>query len=247
MKKRSLFTSIRPDGILRWSTAAILLGGLSGCERQYVATEKDAKMAEIQSRIDELDSQQELLKQGEVANNFNIPGVGYYHAAKNDFYEHPYGFERDGKWFVDGVWQSSPGNDYIPPSRPSPSALKKVDAALTREQQLANNSSGGGGQQASQHGGGMGMGNMLMMYWLLSGNRGMFSPGAGFRNAGQNAGNWQQNVERERRNVASHASSNPGYNRMVNESRMKGNPIRPGTSVRGGFGSSGGSGFSFGS
>lgn len=242
MKKRSLFASIRPNGILRWSTACILAGSLTSCDDQYVATEKDAKMAETQSRIDELDQQQNLLKQGEVANNFNIAGVGYYHAAKHDFFEHPYGFTREGKYFVDGAWQAEPGSDYVGPSRPSPEALKKVDAALAREQQLQNS-----GSQASSSGhGGMGMGNMLMMYWLLSGNRGMFSPGAGFRQASQNAGNWQNQVERERQNVRSHAAANPGYSRMVQQSQSRGTPVRPGSSVRGGFGSSN-SGFSFGS
>lgn len=240
MKPRSLLASIRPNGILRWSTACILAGSLTSCDDRYVATEKDAKMAETQSRIDELDAQQDLLKQGEVANNFDIPGVGYYHAAKHDFFEHPYGFMRDGRWFVDGAWQDQPGADQVPPSRPSAEALKKVDAALAREQELLNS-----GSQASSggHRDGMGVGNMLMMYWLLSGNRGFFSPGSGFRQANQNAGNWQNQVERERQNVRSHAAANPGYSRMVQQSQSRGMPVRPGQSIRGGFGSGGGSSF----
>jgi hypothetical protein len=129
----------------------------------------------------------------------------------------------------------------IPASRPSPEALKKVDEALTREQQLAGKST-----SQAHSGGGFGVGNMLMMYWLLSGNRGMFSPGSGFRQAGANAGNWQSQVDQERRNVTRYASSNPGYSRMVEQSKSRGTPIRPGQSVRGGFGSSSG-GFSFGS
>jgi hypothetical protein len=247
MKKRSLFAAIRPNGILQWSTACILFGtaaGLTSCGREdrYVATEKDAEMARTQSKIEELDAQQELLKKGEVANNFSIPGVGYYHAAKHDFYEHPYNFERDGKWFVDGEWQDQPSNEIIEPSRPSPTALKKVDDALAREQQLAK----GGNAQTSHSGGGMGMGNMLMMYWLLSGNRGMFSPGNGFRQASQNAGNWQNNVEQQRRDVRSHASGNPGYSRMVEQSRAGGRSVTPGSSIRGGFGSSSSNHSSFG-
>jgi hypothetical protein len=242
MKKRSLFAAIRPNGILHWSTACILFGsaaGLTSCNREdrYVATEKDIEMARTQSTIEVLDAQQELLKKGEVANNFSIPGVGYYHAANHDFYEHPYNFERDGKWFVNGVWQDQSGDETIDPSRPSPAALKKVDDALAREQQLAKGSSN---SQAS-HGGGMGMGNMLMMYWLLSGNRGMFSPGNGFRQASQNAGNWQNNVEQQRRDVRSHASGNPGYSRMVESNRTSGSSVKSGSSVRGGFGSSGSS------
>ena len=50
--KRST-ASIRPGGILRWSTACILAGaGLSSCDRGYVATAKDQQMAEAQQRID---------------------------------------------------------------------------------------------------------------------------------------------------------------------------------------------------
>lgn len=247
MKKRSPRTIIRPNGILRWSTACLLLGGSAGltsCEREesYVATDADAKMAAVQSKIEQLDSSQQQLKQGLVANNFSIPGVGYYHAAKHDFYEHPYNFERDGKWFVNGNWEIVPGPEGIASSRPSPEALKKVDEALTKEQQLAQ----GGTASHSHSGGGFGVGNMLMMYWLLSGNRGMFSPGAGFQNAGRNVGNWQSQVDQDRRNVARHASANPGYSRMVEQSKMRGTPVSPGQSVRGGFGSSS-SGSSFGS
>lgn len=246
MKKRSPLTAIRPNGILRWSTACILLGGTAGltsCEREetYTATDADVKMAGIQKKIETLDSSEQLLKQGLVENNFSISGVGYYHAAKNDFFEHPYNFERDGKWYVNGAWQNHPEVEGIPASRPSPEALKKVDAALTREQQTT------GAAPAQAHsGGGFGVGNMLMMYWLLSGNRGMFSPGAGFQNAGRNVGNWQSQVNDERRNVSRHASANPGYNRMVEQSKMRGTPVSPGQSVRGGFGSSS-SGSSFGS
>jgi hypothetical protein len=243
MKKRSPLASIRPGGILRWSTTCILAGGvvgLSSCQRpdDYVATEKDLQMAEAQSRIEQLDSQQELLKNGEVANNFHLPGVGYYHAEAHDFFDHPYQFSNEGRFFVNGVWQDQPGREDIEPSRPSPAALKKVDQALAREQQLAQGS-------APSQGGGFGMGNMLMMYWLLSGNRGMFSPGAGFRNAGPQVGNWQNSVENQRRAVNAHASANPGYNRMVNQSRMRGAAVQPGQSVRGGFGGRS-SGFSFG-
>jgi len=236
MKYRSMFASIRPNGILRWSTACILFGGgLGGCNRDYVVTEKDSKMAEVQSRIEVLDSQKALLQNGEVANNFHIPGVGYYHADVHDFFEHSYGLARDERFFVDGEWGFEPGSETVLPSRPSPEALKKVDDALAREQELAKSN---GGSQVNHHHGG-GMGNMLMMYWLLSGNRGMFSPGAGFQQAGRNAGNWQNQVDTDRRNVSNHAAANPGYARAVEQSKAKGTPVRPGQSVRGGFGSSG--------
>ncbi|RYD23289.1 MAG: hypothetical protein EOP88_04720 [Verrucomicrobiaceae bacterium] len=237
MKKRNSPTTLRPGGILRWSTAAILAGGLASCDRSsYVATPKDVEMAKLQEQIDTLDAQKLKLMNGEVANNFHIPRVGYYHANARNFFEHPYGFQQEKRYFVDGVWKDQPGPADVAASRPSPEALKKVEAALTEEQKTASGSS------SHNSGGGFGMGNALMMYWLLSGNRGMFSPGAGFQQAQRNAGTWQQGVDRGRENVRTYASSNPGYNRVVNQARASGAPVKAGQSVRGGFGSSGSSG-----
>lgn len=238
MKKRSFLTTLRPGGILRWSTACILAGSLGSCDRgvRYVATEQDVEMAETQTQIEKLDSEKSKLIKGEVANNFHIPRVGYYHAEAHGFFEHPYGFEQDGRWFVNGIWQDQPVAETLASSRPSPAALKKVEAALEEEQKVAANPS-----NQQHHGGGFGMGNALMMYWLLAGNRGMFSPGAGFQQAGGQAGNWQRGVETQRGAVASHAAANPGYQRMVQQSRAGGAPVRAGQSVRGGFGSSPGS------
>jgi hypothetical protein len=199
-------------------------------------------MAETQKRIEQLDSQKTKLAAGLVINNFHLEGVGYYHAEARDFFPHPCGFERDGKWFVNGVWQDRPGPGMVADSRPTPEALKKVEAALEKEQQLL------AGESGSARSGGFGMGNALMMYWLLSGNRGFFSPGAGFQQAGRHAPQWQGGVESQRSAVASHAAANPGYKRMVDQSRASGTPVRAGQSVRGGFGSSrSGGGFSSGS
>jgi hypothetical protein len=233
MKKRSFLTALRPGGILRWSTVCILAGGLAGCDRgvRYVATEKDVEMAEAQTQIEKLDSEKSKLLKGEVAHNFHIPRVGYYHAEARNFYEHPYGFSQDGRYFVNGTWQDQPGVATVASSRPTPEALKKVEAALEEEQKTASTIH-------HHHGGGFGMGNALMMYWLLSGNRGMFSPGNGFRQARGQAGNWQQGMESQRSAVKSYAASNPGYQRMVDQSRASGTSIKPGQSVRGGFGSS---------
>jgi hypothetical protein len=245
MKKRSFPTTLRPGGILRWSTACILAGGLASCDRGgYVATEQDAQMAKTQSQIEKLDSAKSKLMKGEVANNFHIPRVGYYHAEARNFFEHPYGFEQGGRYYINGEWQAQPVLETVASSRPTPEALKKVEAALEQEQKVASN--------AQQQGSGFSMGNALMMYWLLSGSRGMFSPGNGFRQAGGEAGNWQRGVESQRSAVGSYAAANPGYQRMVDQSRANGTTVRPGQSVRGGFGTSrpssgGGSRFSFGS
>jgi hypothetical protein len=236
MKKRSFLTALSPGGVLRWSTYCILAGGaagLTGCDRgvRYVATERDVEMAEVQTQIEQLDEQQNTLKRGEVANNFHLPPLGYYHAEAHEFFEHPYGYAMDGRWFVNGAWQDhAPAEAMVAASRPTPGALEKVDAALAAEQQRE-------GAAPASGGGGFGMGNALMMYWLLAGNRGLFGAGAGFRQASGQAQNWQRGVETQRGAVSRHAAANPGYQRMVQQSRAAGTPIRPGQSVRGGFGS----------
>ncbi len=234
MKKRGFLTTLHPGGILRWSTICLLAGGLAGCDRgvHYVATEKDAEMAKAQSQVEKLDSEKSKLIKGEVANNFHLPGVGYYHAEARSFFDHPYGFKQDGRYFVNGVWQDQPGAEMVAASRPTPEALKKVEAALEEEQKTATN------PQQQQRSGGFGMGNALMMYWLLAGNRGMFSPGNGFNQASGQAGTWQRGVDNQRNAVSKYAAANPGYQRMVAQSRASGSSVKPGQSVRGGFGSS---------
>lgn len=233
MKERSFLPSLRAGGILRWSTACLLAGGLSSCDRgvRHVMTEQDAEVAETQTQIEKLDTEKSQLVKGEVSHNFHMPRVGYYHADARNFFEHPYGFSQDGRYFINGAWN----NELVPAmasaSRPTPEALKKVEAALEQEQKSTANASGTG-----QHG--FGMGNALMMYWLLAGNRGMFSPGAGFQRASGQADSWQRGVENQRGAVSRYAAANPGYQRMVEQSRATGTPIRAGQSVRGGFGSS---------
>jgi hypothetical protein len=245
--KRSSSASPRPNGILRWSTLCVLAGGLASCEKQdgYTFTEKDAAMANLQSGIDKLDSQHALLKAGEVSNNFHMEGVGYYHARRHEFFPQQYNLRaNDGRYFVDGSWLAQPGPDNVPPSRPSPEALQKVDAALTAARKEEEKSGG----TTANNGGGMFSGtNMLLMYMLLSGNRGLFSPGAGFQQTDRNPTDVNRRAADERRTAAGHASANPGYRRAVEQSRMQGTPVKPGQSVRGGFGASRSSGFTSGS
>lgn len=237
MKKQRLFRALQPSGILRWSTACILAGGLISCDNSVreVATEEDVKMAETQSQIEALDTQKSQLQSGEVTQNFHLPRVGYYHPDAHDFFEHPHGFSKDGKFFIDGEWRDQWAAATLPSSRPSPEALKKVEAALEEEQKTA------AAQPATQNhyhsGGGFGIGNALMMYWMLSGNRGSFLPGNGFRQASSQAGNWQNSVEKQRGAVNAHAAANPSYQRMVQQSRASGTPVKAGQSVRSGFGS----------
>jgi hypothetical protein len=243
MKKRNLAAPLRQGGILRWSTACILAGGMAGmtgCERKYVATEQDAKMAQIQSKLDVLDAQKKQLLNGEVENNFNLPGVGYYHAEARDFFEHPYGYQNDGRWFANGRWQDQPvAETTVATSRPTPEALKKVDDALQLEQQLiTSQGKSAAGTTANSNHQGPGIGSALMMYWLIAGNRGSYNPGMGFQRASSQADSWQRGVDDQRRSVNAHAAANPGYNRMVAQSHSSGTPVKSGQSVRGGFGSS---------
>ena len=241
MKKRGLFTRIRQGGILHISTVGILAGGvlgLTGCDSKYVASADDERIAGMQAKLEEIDAQKARLMNGEVANNFELPGVGFYHAEARDFFPHPYGFQKDGKWYVNGGWQDTPvAEARVASSRPTPEALKKVEMALEREQQVLAQANAAGGSGNTVHHHHSGFGNALMMYWLLSGNRGFFSPGAGFQQATAQSGRWQQGVEQARQTVAGHAAANPGYRRMVDQSRTSGVPVRAGQSVRGGFGS----------
>lgn len=188
-------------------------------------------MAETQSQIEKLDTEKSKLIEGEVSHNFHIPRVGYYHADAQNFYEHPYGFSKDGRYFINGEWKDEEVPAMATSSRPTPEALKKVEAALEEEQKVAAKPQG-------QHSHGFGMGNALMMYWLLAGNRGMFSGGSGFRQASGQAGSWQRGVDDQRGAVSRYAAANPGYARMVEQSRASGVPVKAGQSVRGGFGTS---------
>ncbi|WP_367872478.1 hypothetical protein [Luteolibacter sp. Populi] len=244
MKRRNAI--LRPAGALSWSTACLIAGlGLSGCERSYTATATDEQMAKTQKEVEEMDALKATLTGGAVPNNFQLAGVGYYHAGANDFFPEAFGSARDGKWFINGVWQATPPPvEEIAASRPSPEALKKVMAALEKEQkeQQTAGSSGGNAGAHNGHHGGFGMGNMLLMYWLLSGNRNGFAAGPGFQRAASQAPAWQSQIDQKRSMVSSHAAANPGYRRMVEQSRASGVPVQAGKSVRGGFGSSAKSG-----
>jgi hypothetical protein len=241
MKRRN--ATIRPAGVLCWSTACLIAGlGLSGCQRSYTATAKDEEMAKTQKNVEELDKLKSTLTGGEVPNNFKLEGVGYYHAGARDFFPEAFGTARDGKYFVNGMWQSAtPPVEEIPPSRPTPDALKKVLAALEKEQkeeQTAGGGSSGGSVVHHHHRSGFGVTDALLMYWMLSGNRNSFTPTAGFNSAAAQAPAWQSQIDRDRESVRSYASSNPGYRRAVEESKARGTTVRSGQSVRGGFGGS---------
>ncbi|MFM2170966.1 MAG: hypothetical protein RI957_1195 [Verrucomicrobiota bacterium] len=253
MKKHGTTARIRKGGILHWSTLCLLAGsgmGLSSCDSQssYTATAADEQMAGLQKKLDEIESRRSQLTQGYLEHNLEWPGLGFYHADANDFFPYKYGEQQNGKWYANGQWQDSePSAPTLTSSRPSVEALKKVEMLLDREQQLASQSGSSGSSTVHHHHGGGGIGNMLMMYWLLSGNRGSYTPGGAFQRAQTNQSTWQQTLNQDRQRVTSYAASNPGYQRLVQESRSSGAPVTAGKSVRGGFGSSSSGRTSFGS
>jgi hypothetical protein len=252
MKKTSQHIRLRKGGILQWSTLCLLAGGsvaLNSCDSEStcISTPEDAKMAGLQKQLDEIESRKGQLMNGELENNFELPGLGFYHAEAGDFFPYRHGHSKDSKWFSAGEWlEYEPAAPYPSATRPTPVALEKIQQLLEREQALAEKSGSGNTVTHHHHGGG-GMGNMLMMYWLLSGNRGAFTPGAGFQNAQRQESGWRRSVDQGRQTVSSYAASNPGYSRLVEQSKASGARVTPGSSVRGGFGSSSRVGSSFGS
>ncbi len=250
MKKHGDHTRIRKGGILHWSTLCLLASssvGLISCDSEttYTATAEDAKMAKLQQSLDAFESRKSQLMNGLVEHNFELEGLGFYHAEAKDFFPYRYGQEKDGKWFANGEWlDTEPARCAVSVSHPSAEALSKVEELLEREQALATESNGQSSESNPSathhhHNHGMGgMGTMLMMYWMLSGNRSGYMPGAGFRNAQANQQGWQQNVNQQRQMVNAHAAANPAYNRLVQQSKASGAPVTQGSSVRGGFGTS---------
>lgn len=209
-------------------------------------------MAELEMNLDEMDRRRAQLTKGYVDHNLEIPGAGFYHADAHDFFPYPYGQEKDGKWYANGEWvDTQPKAPRLSVSRPSEAALKKVEGILAEEQQqelAGGGASSSGTQQTTHYHGGSGVGSMLLMYWMLSGNRNNFTPGAGFQQAQMRQQGWQQSLDNDRNTVKSHAAANPGYQRLVQQSKQSGAPVTAGKSVRGGFGgTSSGSSSSFGS
>lgn len=260
MKKHSDRTRIRPGGILQWSTLCLLAGGsvaLTSCDSKstYTATAQDEQMAALQKKLDDIESRKSQLLNGYVEHNFELPGAGFYHADAQDFFPYTYGHEKDGKWYANGQWvDAKPEPPRLTTSRPSEAALRKIEMILAREQELveenstASSSSTHRSSYHSNHHHGSGVGNMLLMYWLLSGNRNNYTPGAGFQQAQARQQGWQQSLNNDRSTVNAHAAANPGYQRLVQQSKQSGSPVTAGKSVRGGFGgSSSGSSSSFGS
>lgn len=233
---------LRPTGVLKLSTLGILASGMVSCdnENKHVVTEQNADMVESEIQIEKMDSQRDLLLSGEVPHNFYLEKLGYYHADAQDFFEHPYSMKKDGKFFQDGKWEDDLRIANNRSSRPTPECLTRIEKALGEETKDKDAVAGTGNtnQAAPYQSHGMGAGNMLMMYWLLSGNRNRFSPGAGFQRASEKEREWQNGVNGQRSALSNYRQNNPAYSRMVEERRSTGTRLQSGTTIRGGFGSS---------
>lgn len=213
--KRATSLQIRRGGILQLSTWLILAGStisLTSCDSSERKARESRASYEAESKrlIDELDSQRQQLLSGEVPNNFHIPNVGYYHAGAKDFYEHSYNSQKDGKWFVNNAWVDQPGPETVPPSRPAPESLTRIQSTLEKAEQSLDATAAQANQYAHQASSGPGLGSAMMMYWLLSGNRGGFTPSAGFSNFGQRAPLWESKYRQQREQQARSGSSGGG-------------------------------------
>lgn len=245
--KRTTSIPIRRGGILQLSTWLILAGStvsLTSCDSSQRKAREAQAAYEVESRrlIDELDSQRQQLLSGEVPNNFHIPGIGYYHAGARDFYEHSYNFQRDGKWFVNNEWQDQAGPATVAASRPAPEVLTRIDEALAKSEQALDGMANQAAQYQSQASSGPGIGSALMMYWLLSGNRGAYGGGAGLTRFGQKAPLWESNYRQQRDQQARTAANARAGVRSTAGRTTAGQSSRAAApSSRGGFGAHGGS------
>ncbi len=246
-KKRSHLTSVRPHGILQMSTLLILASGavtLTSCDRgvEYVVTEKDVTVAKVEKELKVIDTSKNQLLNGLLANNFHLEGVGYYHAGAHNFFEHAYNHKNEsGNYFVNGQWDISPGPTTVEDSRPSPEALKKLDAALTKDQTAAAAAAPaqpGTTPRSFHHHSGFSPSSMLMMYWLLNANRNSYRPGSGFDRMATNLPTMQRRVDEQREETRQYRNTNAGYRSVSEQLKQSPTPVQKGQVVRNGFGTS---------
>jgi hypothetical protein len=240
---------ISSRGILRWATACCLYAGVTSCDSSnsdYTATEMDSEMARQQETVDQFDENAEKLSAGKIENNFKHPTLGYYHANTYQFYPTPYQQEENGKWFVNGEWQEFRGPETVLASEPNEETLAKLEASLpelekkTAEEKqpvASQSSSQNNNQNAGYNHHPSYLSSALFTYMILRGNSHRYAP----QNPGvlNQAGNrWQGQMNDMKSKVSGYASANPGYNKLVQQSRSSGKSVTPGATVRGAFGGS---------
>ncbi len=83
------------------------------------------------------------------ANNYHLPGVGYYHAPFHAFYDRPYNTydETRKMYFYGGQWGAAPHRSVINLSAPTPQAAQLAESLRSDIQR------GGFGSTSGFHGG----------------------------------------------------------------------------------------------
>ena len=66
-------------------------------------------------------------------NNYYVPGVGYYHAPFQAFYQTPYNFyePKSQKYFYGGQWAGNPHTSIVNISSPTPEMARLAEAQRT--------------------------------------------------------------------------------------------------------------------
>ncbi len=64
----------------------------------------------------------------EYANNHHVLGVGYYHAASQRWFPHPWNEFREGRgYYWEGIWNQTPDQRMVSKSMPSPGEVERVN------------------------------------------------------------------------------------------------------------------------
>ena len=179
---------ISPKGILRLSTAA-LLASLSACGSgesdlgrsvppSSGQSQPDASQAPIEidpqvekEQLTALENKRLAFASGQIENNYHHKGLGYYHAAARRFLPHPYNQEKEGKWFVNGVWQDTMGPEPVAASAPDEETLAALENSLVTAAKSTTATT-----TAQPHYGSSGLSHALLAYAILQGNRNRYTP-----------------------------------------------------------------------
>lgn len=182
--------TISPNGVLRLSTVA-LLASLAACGSGELEVNRSPMPGESQDippvdpkeveLVKSIEAQAAKFASGKIDNNYLHAGLGYYHAAVNRFHEHPYNMEKDGAWYVNGIWQATKGPEPVEPSAPDAATLAALEESLKETEVVAapvsgSGSSTGTGHHYTNHHHGSGWSNALLAYWILRGNSHRYTP-----------------------------------------------------------------------
>jgi len=64
----------------------------------------------------------------EYPNNYHVLGVGYYHAAAQRWFQHPWNEYREGRgYYWEGIWREAPDQRVVLKSIPAASEVERVN------------------------------------------------------------------------------------------------------------------------